>query len=220
MKTCRSIVVALSALLVVGGPTTPLRAQEKPSTAKASPTPAGQSGEAEMMAKMMELAKPGEPHRLLAQMVGTWGYKVKFAAAPGAELAEAGKGTAVRTAIMGGRYFTLNVTGKMLMPGADGKIEDTEFKGMSIEGYDNVKQKFVCTWIDNMGTSIILSEGSYDPASKSFTYNFEMEEMPGMKTKARQVVKLLDADHTEMDWYEIHGEQESKTMEIDYARQK
>ena len=31
----------------------------------------------------------------------------------------------------------------MEMPGADGKMTKVEFNGMSLEGYDNVKQKFV-----------------------------------------------------------------------------
>ena len=44
----------------------------------------------------------------------------------------------------------------MEMPGADGKMKKTEFKGMSIDAYDNVKQKFVSTWIDNMGTGVMM----------------------------------------------------------------
>ena len=198
----------------------PAHAQDTPSSAKAAATPAGKPDEAEIMAKMMELAKPGEHHRELAALVGTWNYTAKFSMAPGKPLGDAGRGTAVRTAVMGGRYFVTDVTGKMLMPAADGTMQDTEFKGTSVEGYDNVKQKFVSTWIDNMGTSITLSEGTYDPASKSFTYLFEMEVVPGMKTKARQVVKILDPDHHRMDWYETQGGQEVKTMELDYTRQK
>ena len=42
----------------------------------------------------------------------------------------------------------------MQMPGEDGKMKDMQFKGMGVEGYDNVKKKFVASWIDNMGTGI------------------------------------------------------------------
>ncbi len=56
------------------------------------------------------------------------------------------KGSAVRKPIMEGRYFVGNFTGEMKMPGQDGKMKNFEFKGMSIEGYDNVQQKFVSTW--------------------------------------------------------------------------
>ena len=189
-------------------------------TASPPAKPASTPSEAEMMAKMLELANPGEHHRELAALVGNWNYNVKFSMNPGEPLGDAGRGTAVCTAVMGGRYFIMNVTGKMLMPGADGKMNDMEYKGMAIDGYDNVKQKYISTWIDSMGTSILVSEGSYDAASKSFTYLFEMEMMPGMKVKTRQVVKILDPDHHQMDWYETRGGQEVKTMQIDYTRQK
>jgi len=39
----------------------------------------------------------------------------------------------------------MDVTGKMQMPGPDGKMKDMTFKGMGIEDYDNVKKKFVGT---------------------------------------------------------------------------
>ncbi len=130
------------------------------------------------------------------------------------------KGTAVRKSIMDGRYFVMDVTGKMEMPGPDGKKKETQFKGMGIEGYDNVKQKFVGSWIDNMGTGIELSEGTYDPATKTFTYSAEIEPVPGMKSKVREVMKIVDKDHMTFEWYEDQGGQERKTMEIAYTRKK
>jgi hypothetical protein len=91
---------------------------------------------------------------------------------------------------------------------------------MGMDGYDNVKKKFVNTWGDNMGTGIMMAEGDYDPATKSLTYTSEMEMMPGMKTKVRSVVKLTDKDHHAFEWYEDRGGQEVKTMEINYTRKK
>ena len=44
-------------------------------------------------------------------------------------------------------------------------------------------------WSFNMGTGILNLEGTYDAANKTFTYNTEVEAMPGMKTKVREVVK-------------------------------
>ena len=130
------------------------------------------------------------------------------------------KGTATRKSIMDGRYFTADFDGTMKMPGENGKMKDFNFKGTSIEGYDNVQKKFVSTWCDNMGTGIVISEGTYDPATKTFTYNAEMEMMPGMKTKVREVLKMVDADHHNFEWYENRGGQEVKTMEINYTRKK
>jgi hypothetical protein len=188
-------------------------------TASSPATTSAQPNEAEMMKQMMELAKPGENHKLLATLAGTWSYDVTMWMNPGAPPTKS-TGTAVRKAIMDGRYFSLDVAGKMKMPGADGKMKDMEFKGMGIEGYDNAKKKFVATWCDNMGTGFALSEGSYDAATKTFTYTGDYEMMPGMKTKFREVIKLADANHHSFEYYEDRGAGEAKTMEINYTRKK
>jgi hypothetical protein len=133
---------------------------------------------------------------------------------------EESKGTAVRKSIMNGRVYKLYVTGKNEIPGPDGKKKEMRFIGHGIDGYDNVKKKFVGTWIDNMGTGVMMSEGDYDPATKTFTYASEYEAIPGMKTKIREVVKVVDKDHHTFEWYEDRGGKEVKTMEISYTRKK
>ena len=174
-----------------------------------------------MMKQMMELSKLNENHKMLTDSVGTWSYTVKmWMDGDSSKKPEESKGTAVRKSIMEGRFVTMDVTGKMEMPGADGKKKEMTFKGMGLEGYDNVKKKFVGTWMDNMGTGIMTSEGDYDPATKSFTYTGEFEMMPGMKQKIREVVKMVDKDHMTFEWYEDHRGQEVKTMEINYTRKK
>lgn len=177
--------------------------------------------EAEMMKQMMALAKLNDNHKLLSSMAGTWTSNVKMWMNPDPKApATESKGTATRKAIMGGRYFVCDFTGHMQMPGADGKPKDMEFKGMSIEGYDNVKQKFVSTWCDNGGTGIMMSEGTYDAATKTFTYTGYYEGIPGMKTKFRETVAIVDANHHNFVYYEDRGQGEMKSMEISYARKK
>ncbi len=189
-----------------------------PAEAKVS---AAKPTDAEMMAKMMELAKLNDNHKLLAGMAGTWTYTVKMWMNPDPKATPTSStGSAVIKAIMDGRYFVGDFTGKMQMPGADGKMKDMQFKGMSTDGYDNVKQKFVSTWCDNMGTGIMMSEGAYDPATKTFAYTGEYEGMPGMKSKVRMTVKIVDANHHNFEYYEDRGAGEAKTMEINYTRKK
>lgn len=182
-------------------------------------TAAGQSNEAEMMKQMMELSKLNENHKLLASLVGTWSCNVQAMMAPGAPPSKS-TSTSVTKSIMEGRYLVTDVTGTMKMPGADGKMKDIAFKGMGTDGYDNVKKKFISSWMDNMGTGIMLMEGDYDPASKTFTYTGEYEMVPGMKTKVRGVVKITDKDHHSFEFYEDRGGQETKTVQIDYTRKK
>ena len=193
----------------------PTAAKKTTSTTSTAST-SGQPDAAEM-AKMMELAKPGENHKVLAELAGNWSYTVKMFMAPGAPASES-KGNATRKLTMDGRYVTGEYAGKFKMPGADGKMKDMEFKGMSVDGYDNVKQKFVSSWIDNMGTGIMLSEGTYDPSTKTFTFTGDYEALPGMKSKVREVIKIADKTHQSMEYYEDRGQGETKTMEINYTR--
>jgi len=182
-------------------------------------TSSGQPNQQEMMKQMMELSKLNENHKLLTDLDGNWNYTIKLWMNPDPNAKpEESKGTAVRKSLMDGRYSTLDVTGKMEMPGPDGKKKEMTFKGHGIDGYDNVKKKFVGSWVDNMGTGIMFSEGTYDPATKTFTYTSEFEPMPGMKQQIREVIKVTDNNHHTLEWYENRGGQEVKTMEINYTR--
>jgi hypothetical protein len=200
----------------------PTLASPASAASPAAAVPSGQPSAEDMqkmMAQMIELSKLNENHKLLADLAGTWNYTVKMWMDPDPNAKpQESKGTAVRKSMMDGRFFVLDVTGKMEMPQPDGKKKEMTFKGMGIEGYDNVKKKFVGTWVDNMGTGVMMSEGDYDAATKTFTYSTEYEAIPGMKQKIRELVKITDKDHHTFEWYEDRGGQEVKTMEINYTR--
>ena len=134
----------------------PAETLAQPADAKLTQAQPSEADMKKMMEQMMELGKPGENHKLLAGMAGNWTYTVKMWMDPTAKSQES-KGTATRKAIMDGRFFVAEHSGKFQMPGADGKMKEMNFKGMAIEGYDNVKKKFVVSWIDNMGTMILNS---------------------------------------------------------------
>jgi hypothetical protein len=195
----------------------PAFAQDAAAPKKDEKAAGGQPDEAAMMAAMMELAKPGENHKILQAMVGAWTYKVKFWVTPDAPPMES-SGTTMTRPAMGGRYFISDHKGMMQMPGPDGAMQNMEFNGMAVEGYDNVKKKFVSSWIDNMGTGIMNSEGTFDSSAHALTYVSEYEPMPGMKTKVRQLITITDQNHHKMEFFEMRGDKEVKTMEIDYTR--
>jgi hypothetical protein len=213
--TLPSIALAIAGALLVA----PLFAAEP--TPGESPTSPGatQANDSEMMKQMMELSKLNENHKLLSQLAGDWSYQIQMWMAPGAPALKS-SGTSSIKPLWGGRYYVTHSTGQMRMPGADGKMQSMTFKGMGVDGYDNAKKKFVSSWIDNFGTGIVLAEGDYDPASKTFTYNTEEEMAPGMKTKVRETVKVVDKDHLTFSWYENRGGREVKTMELDCTRAK
>lgn len=179
----------------------------------------GGDDQAAMMEMMMKLAEPNENHKLLAQAAGDWTYTLKHYMDPAHP--STSTGTATFTPVKGGRFVIGEHKGKFQMPpGADGKTTDFMFEGTGITGYDNVKKQFTSAWIDNMGTMIVTSTGSYDAATKTFTYSGEFEMAPGMSSKFRQLIKYVDNDHHRMEWYENMGAGESKTMEIEFTRKK
>ena len=201
----------------------------KPSSAASSPAAPAQAATTtaaqpsademkKMMEQMMELGKPGENHKLLAELAGSWTYTMKMMMDPTTGKPSESKGTATRKAIFDGRYFTFEVSGKFQMPGKDGKMMDMNFKGMATEGYDNATKKFFSSWIDNMSTMMMNAEGTYDAATKTFTYMAHCEMPPGTKVKMREVIKVVDKDHHTFEMWEDRGQGETKSMEIAYTR--
>src|SRR5437868_15180196 len=109
--------------------TVPVPANPAGGTGASAPT--GQPNAADMMKQMMEMSKLNENHKLLSSLDGNWDYTIKFwmNPNPGAPPQES-KGSATRKSIMGGRYVMTDVSGKMQMPGDDGKMKDVMCKGM------------------------------------------------------------------------------------------
>src|SRR6185295_18628018 len=100
---------------------------------------------------------------VLDALVGNWTTHVKWWMAPGAPAQES-DGTAQMSWAFGGRYLHEADTGTAMgMP----------FEGMGVTGYDNLKKKYVGSWIDSMGTGIMQSEGTYDPSKKTITYSMQ-----------------------------------------------
>ena len=92
-----------------------------------------------MMIAMEKAGAPGEHHKMLLKRVGKWDVVVKSWMAPGQPPMET-KGTAEAKSILGDRYIQMNFTGSFM---------DKPFIGIGTTGYDNIKNKFIGTWIDN-----------------------------------------------------------------------
>ncbi len=167
---------------------------------------------ATMMKNWQAYATPGEPHAMMAKWNGTWKGKTMMWHAPGAP-ADSSNATGINKMIYGGRYQQSTHIGDMM---------GMKFEGQSIMGYDNIKKVFQSTWIDNMGTGIVMMEGPWDEASKSLTMTGRMVDPgrgDGKEITLRHVMKVIDDNH---HVYEMYGPgpdgKEFKTMEIAMAR--
>lgn len=154
---------------------------------------------------------PGEQHQMLASMDGYWNAKVSMWMDP-SQPPTVSDATTKNEMIMNGLYQRSSHTGDMMgMP----------FHGESITGYDNAKKKFVSTWIDNMGSGIMMMEGTYDAKSKKMTFTGHMTDpMTGKDMDIKQVMTLTSPDENTFEMFMVQDGKEIKNMEIVYTRTK
>src|SRR5262245_35226465 len=196
----------IAALLLIPAAAAPTSMQEK------KPAEAAAATDDPALAKMKEFATPGPAHKVLEARVGKWNAQVKLWMEPGSQ-PKSETGTSEVKGILDGRF--LEDTFKGTFMGAP-------FQGRGLTGYDNIKKKYIGSWIDTAGTGIMHSEGSYDAASKTFTYTSESPDcMAGKYVKSRSIDKLVDADHWTMQMYSAGPDgKEYMSMEIAYTRAK
>lgn len=162
-----------------------------------------------MMEVYQKLATPGEPHRQLASLAGSWTTHTKSWMEPGKPPMESA-GTAEMKVLLDGRFLHQEFTGEMM-----GK----PFSGIGIDGYDNLRKKYVTMWIDTMATGIFFIEGTASADGKTITLKGQHDEPGGGHMKHRAVWKLMDADTQTFEMYGTHkGGKEMKMMEITYTR--
>lgn len=186
-----------------------LSAVAAPLAAQEGEMPAGDTAGEAMMAAMM----PGSQHEMLSSMAGTWSISMKFWMDPNAE-PQTATGTAVRSMIFDGRVLEERVSSEVMgMP----------FEGLGHTGYDNVTGQWWSTWMDNMGTGVILMNGTADAATHTVTWEGEMSDpMAGGKTPMKMVIKHEGPDKELAEFYgpSPGGEGMIRTMEMVYERQQ
>ena len=165
----------------------------------------------EMNKAWTEYMTPGPMHELLEKGTGEWTGDIKMWMDPSQPPTET-TGTSVIKSILGGRYFEGTHTGS---------FNGMEMNGRDITGYDNAKQKFFNTWIDNFGTGIMYLEGTYDEGTKTFTFTgTSVDPLSKKDVPVKQTIKRIDDDHQHMEMYMTENGQEFKTMEIDFTRKQ
>jgi hypothetical protein len=165
----------------------------------------------EEMAAWEAVAKPGPEHARMAADAGEWTVASKAWMDPSAP-PEVSTGSARIRMILDGRYQVMDYENSMMgMP----------FRGMGLTGYDNITKKYVGSWCDSMGTMIMISEGTRDPATGAVTMHSEWMDPLGRKVVSRQVSTPIDQDHMHWEMYCTNaGKPECKIMELDFTRKR
>lgn len=156
---------------------------------------------------------PSKLHKMMASWDGKWNGTVTMWQSPGAT-PTISQGTATNSMIMGGRYQQVVFTGNMM---------GQPFEGRSLLAYDNAKKIFTSTWIDNMGTGIMVIEGPWDESSKSMTLKgmtVDPAAGTGKEMAVKEIFTIKDDKNQLMEMYGNGPDgKEFKMMEIKYSRQ-
>ncbi len=163
------------------------------------------------MDAMMKAATPGEPHKKLAEMVGTFDATVKMWPAPNAP-AQTSQGVSTNKSVLGGRWIQEDFTGSMM---------GAPFTGIGYTGYDNVTKKYVGTWMDSMSTGAMTSTGKAN-ADGSYDFSAWMPDpMRGKNVEMKEKVTVVNKDKHIMEmWGPDRSGKQYRMMEITYTRKK
>ena len=164
-----------------------------------------------MMEAYKKLATPGEPHKLFASLAGSWTTKTKEWMEPD-KLPMESTGLAEMKMLLEGRFLQQELTGNMM---------GQPYSGVGITAYDNLRKRYVSTWIDNMGTGIFTMEGTASADGKTITLKGQHAMPGGGHMTHRAIWKIVDSNTQTFDMFGTHpGGKEMKVMEIAYTRKQ
>jgi hypothetical protein len=162
-----------------------------------------------MMEVYTKLATPGAPHKMLAGMEGSWNARTKFWTEPNKPPTES-TGTCEQKMILGGRFLQQEFAGDMM---------GSPFTGIGVIGYDNHTKRYISTWVDSMGTAILVFEGTASADGKTITQESRYDDPIKGPLKWRSVTRIVDENTHVFEMYEAgKSGKEEKMMEITYTR--
>ena len=114
--------------------------------------------------------------------------------------------------------YKMEVGGLWLVSTFEGDMGGTKFYGRGLDSYDAAKKKFVSVWVDNMITSPMTMEGTYDKAKKTMTLSGEGPGMDGKPAMFKSETEMPDDNTMNFRMYIGGGKEPAFT--IVYKRKK
>ncbi len=199
----RSLGLSLVVLALLAGVAA---AQDKP-VEKAKPAAMDEKAAMEAMQKA---ATPGDAHKKLDAMVGTFDAKVTMWSGP-SKPPEESTGTSETSWVLGNRFLETKYEGTFM---------GQPFSGIGYTGYDNVTKKYVGTWMDTMSTGVMISTGTMTGNVMKSMATMS-DPMTGKVSHATETFTIIDNDHNKMEmWQPGPDGKNVKMMEINYTRKK
>lgn len=164
---------------------------------------AGQEKKAAPQEAAMAPVKPTAEHQALQKWVGTWDATVT-------SMGQTTKGVSVVKPV-GQLWIVCDFKGEMM---------GQPFEGHDIMGYNPDTKKFTEVWVDNMGATATIGEGTMDASGKKMTMNL-VGSYEGEKVNHTSVTEWKD-DNTAV--FTMSGEMPDgkvgEMLKIEYKRRK
>jgi hypothetical protein len=159
---------------------------------------------ARLMAQQPPEVKPGPEHERFKEEEGTYDATIK---------------------VMGGEFkgkatFKVGLNGLWLLEHFTADFGGMPFEGRGATSYDPAKKKYVNVWIDSMVTRPMVTEGTYDKASKTLTMKGNMPLPDGKETNVTMTSVRKDADTHVFTLRAGGPDGKDFEMEISYKRAK
>jgi hypothetical protein len=155
------------------------------------------------------LAQPGPEHRMLEPLLGSWTISGQCWEKQG-ESPQSVTGTDDSEWVLGNRFVKCHVKGSKA-----GK----QFEGIGMMGYDNAQRQYQASWQDTECTAIKMETGTYDSATKTFTFTGDFKDENGQSVRCRRLVKIdSDDQHTMTAYLTPGGQTEMKVAELTFKR--
>lgn len=174
------------------------------------PAPEQPMDSAAVQAAWMAHSTPGDMHKMMADEEGKWNCDMTFWMGPDAPPEKYTSGCEVKM-ILGGRYQKTVYSGDMGgMP----------FEGIGTLAFNNTTNEFTSTWIDNMGTGMMVLKGTYNGNTRTTTLTgTTIDPVTKNQRDVREIYDIVDEDTRKMQMFETpKGGEEYKMMEIVMTR--
>ena len=172
-----------------------------------------QEGKLDMQA-MMEVYKkvgtPGEPHKLLAKLEGSWTTRTKgwLEGKPAME----STGTCEQKLVLDGHYLQQTYTGDMM---------GAPFTGINLLGYNNHSKKYESVWLDSMSTAIYFFVGKATANGRTITQECSYDDPARGPAVWQSVTRVKDDNTLEFEMFITpKGGKKEKMMEMTVSRKE
>jgi hypothetical protein len=159
-------------------------------------------------AEMLKATQPGEHHKQLESLAGSWDVVVKFKYGPGPE--RQSKARCEAKWVLGGRFLQQEYE------------NESGQRVLQFFGYDNQKKRFFISKMDNMDTGVLYTEGDISEDGKAITLvGNRTDPLSGKTGRLRIVTTLIDPDHYRVEWYQVGEDaKEERVVAMEHARHK